>query len=178
MKKALPILFGLLLIALCTLAISSYRTARQGTILYAEFFTPTPPGGYAAERTLTAGQVTTDTDASILRQGITYHQEERYDYALASLRAYLESNPDPVNPNVELLAATAAMASGEYAEAESYLQDMPRETAKAEGAYLYYGALINLREEQLEAAENKLITLGKLPGAEMYPAAEILEKMK
>ncbi len=165
-----------MLLALCTLAVSQYRTARQGALLYAEYFSPIPPGGYGAQRVLTAAA--TDTDASILRQGISYHQEGRYDYALTAFRAYLESHPEPEGYTVELLAATAAMASGEYSEGESYLEAMPKEVPAAKAAYIYYQALLTLRNEDLEQAGRKLELLKGLQAGGLFPAAEILDELK
>lgn len=165
-----------MLLALCTLAVSNYRTARQGALLYAEFFTPTPPSGYGSQRVLTA--TATDTDASILRQGFSYHQAGRYDYALTAFRAFLEGNPEPEGYTVELLAATAAMASGEYEEGDAFLQGMPQEAPAAKAAYLYYSALLDLRQERLDDAGEKLARLKEMQAGSLFPAAEILLEME
>lgn len=165
-----------MLLALCTLAVSQYQTARKGALLYAEYFSPVPPGGYGAQRVLTA--VATDTDASILRQGISDHQEGRYDYALTAFRAYLESNPEPEEYTIELLAATAAMASGEYAEGRIYLEAMPKEAPVAKAAFVYYQALLELRNEELEEAGKNLELLKGLQAGGLFPAAEILDELK
>lgn len=172
MKKALPLIFGFLLLAICTLAVASFHSEKRGQRLYEEYFEATPPSGYGAQRALGTSNVT-DADQSILRQGINYHQAGRYDYALTSFRAYLESNPEPETYTVELLAATAAMASGEFLEGKGYLETMTLDAPAAKAAYYWYQALLELRNEDLTEARQMLEKLRALPESKDYQAAEL-----
>lgn len=97
--------------------------------------------------------------------------------ALVSLRAYLESNPTPDNFLPELLAGTAAMASGSYGEARRFLQQLPEEDSDADGAALWYLGLLDLREENLEAARGKLQLLAGSPARNQYPVEDLLGRL-
>lgn len=144
-------------------------------MLYETYFDATPVNGYATQRSLTAA--TPDEDASILRQGVRYHQEQDYDLALMSFRAYLESNPEPNNDQVFLLAATAAMASGNYAEGEEYLMRIAKDDSEFGAAASWYIALLTLRKEKLDAAAAELRLLEQAGMDRLYPVKEILASL-
>ena len=156
-------------------ALSSYREANKGALLFEEYFEAAPVEGYGTQRSLTVGQ--RDTDASILRQGIAYHQQADYDLALVSLRAYLDSNPLPDNDQVFLLAATAAIASGNYAEGEEYLKQIAKDDAKFGAAASWHTALLALRKENLRAATGELRLLEQAGMNRLYPVKAILQNL-
>lgn len=146
---------------------------QAGTVLFEEYFDAAPPAGYGLQRGFQAvgGE---DLDASILRQGILYHQQGAYDLALPTLRAYLESNPVPESYLPQLLAATAAMATGEYAEGAAHLEAMPTEQGEAAAAAAWYGALLALRENRYDEANAQLDLIGEYWPAHPYPVNDLL----
>ncbi|MEM6771106.1 MAG: hypothetical protein AAF597_11015 [Bacteroidota bacterium] len=72
-KKILLLITLILGCALGVVAVRSYQSANAGRLLAEEFFDAQPPNGYGTQRVLTP-VVTSDQAASILRQGIKYHQ--------------------------------------------------------------------------------------------------------
>jgi tetratricopeptide (TPR) repeat protein len=176
LKKAISIAVLLTSLVLLVFAISNYQRSHKGALLYETYFDATPADGYATQRSLSAGN--DDTDASILRQGKLYHQQKEYDLALMSLRAYLESNPEPDDGQVFLLGATAAMASGNYAEATAYLQQISKDDAELKAAASWHTALLDLREENLQKAINGLRLLEEAGQDRLYPVKEILAKLQ
>lgn len=161
---------------LLVFVLSNCQHNHTGTTLYEAYFDATPVNGYATQRSLAAGNE--DTDASILRQGKLYHQQKDYDLALMSLRAYLESNPEPGNHQVFLLAATAAMASGNYGEAATYLQQISQENPEFGAAASWHTALLALKKEDLSAATKELRSLELAGMNRLYPVQEILAKLQ
>ncbi|MFT5999603.1 MAG: tetratricopeptide (TPR) repeat protein [Neolewinella sp.] len=176
MKKNISIALLVASLLLMAFAVSRYQRDHMGTLLYEAYFDATPANGYATQRSLAARNE--DTDASILRQGKLYHQQKDYDLALMSLRAYLESNPEPDNDQVFLLAATAAMASGNYVEAEEYLQQISKNDAKFGAAASWHMALLCLRKEDLRAAVWELRLLEQAGLDRLYPVKDILAKLQ
>ena len=150
----------------------SCQRNNTGVLLYEAYFDATPVNGYATQRSLAAAAL--DEDASILRQGIRYHQERDYDLALMSFRAYLESNPEPGNDQVFLLTATAAMASGNYAEAEAYLKQIDKDNSEFAVAASWHTAMLALRNENLDAAAAELRLLEQAGMDRLYPIKAIL----
>lgn len=176
MTKTVSLLVTSVLLALTLLASCGYRNANQGRLLYQRYFEATSPVGYGTLRAV-ATPAALDGDASILAQGKRYHQTADYDLALVSLRAYLESNPAPEAYLPELLAGTAAMASGYYDEARDYLERLPTEDSDADGAALWYLSLLDLREENLVAARGKLELLAASPARNQYPVGDVLGRL-
>lgn len=176
LKKIISIALLVASILLLAFAVRSYQRDNAGTLLYETYFDASPVNGYATQRSLAAGNA--DTDASILRQGKLYHQQKHYDLALMSLRAYLESNPEPDNDQVFLLAATAAMASGNYVEAEEYLQHVSKDDPEFGAAALWHTSLLALRKEDLQEAVWGLRALEKAGMDRLYPVKDVLAKLQ
>lgn len=152
---------------------TNYRSHNSGRLLFEEFFEATPLGGYGTQRALgTIDQ--NDTDASILRQGIKYHQAGDYDLALVSLRAYLEGNPVQEEKAVMLLAAGAAMATGNYAEAREYVDELSESAPSA----IWYDALLNLRVEDIQGAKASLTALTEKNSEASATAKELLTRLR
>ncbi|MFK8164788.1 MAG: hypothetical protein AB8H12_20245 [Lewinella sp.] len=175
MKKIISIALLVASLLFLVFAISCYRSSNTGVLLYEAYFDATPVNGYATQRSLAAAAP--DEDASILRQAITYHQQTDYDLSLMSFRAYLESHPQPDNDQVFLLAATAAMASGNYAEGEEYLQQIDKTDTEFGAAASWHNALLLLRKEKLRAAVWEFRLLEKAGLDRLYPVKEILQDL-
>ena len=154
----------------------SFKAENSGALLFDRYFDATPVNGYSIQRGLTPAKVT-DQDASILRQGVNWHQSKDYDLALVSLRAYLESNPVPATGRPLLLAATAAIAIGEYEEAAGYLAEVPRVDAATRVADDWYTALLALRKEDLAAARPLLEKIAKDANGRNYAAKDLLKAL-
>lgn len=137
----------------------------------AEYFDARPPQGYGIQRALTP-TVSDDTGASILRQGIRYHQQAEYDLALVAFRAYFEDNPEIDDPLPAALAASAAIASGVYDEAPMFLAELP----ESDVTRLWLQALLELREEDFGAAKQLLGALDQTQG-NPYPAADLMDRL-
>lgn len=137
-----------------------------------EFFSAQPPNGYGTQRALSPAGATSDADASILRQGVRYHQEEEYDLALVAFRAYFSGEPVSVKPLHLNLATTAALASGAYADAATFVAEMP----VASTDRLWWGAMLDLRREKLRGAKDKLEQLVER-NDNSYPAAVLLQRL-
>lgn len=152
----------------------NHQHREQGAILFEQYFDADPPAGYGLQRSLQAAGGN-DLDASILRQGILYHQQQAYDLALPALRAYLESNPVPESYLPQLLAATAALATGEFAEGAAYLEAMPTEEEEAAAAAAWYRGLLALREEKYKEADTQLRLVEKYWPTHPYPVAKLLD---
>lgn len=149
--------------------------ANEGSRLFEKYFEASPANGYGTQRSLVAD--ISDEDASILRQGVTYHQQADYDLALVSFRAYLESNPAPATDQPLLLAATAAIATGHYAEGEEYLNQIPADETEAGVASRWYIALLLLRRNDKRAAVWALRQIETSQNARAYPVGELLAKI-
>ncbi|WP_026231622.1 tetratricopeptide repeat protein [Neolewinella persica] len=173
MSKVLSIGLVAVITLFSIFAMTSYRQANKGALLFGKYFEAAPMEGYGTQRSLASGQ--RDTDASILRQGIAYHQQEDFDLALVSFRAYLEGNPEPDNGQVFLLAATAAMASGNYAEGEEYLEQIAKDDPQYGAAASWHTALLELRKEHLEVAAAEFRLLEQSGMDRLYPVKAILE---
>lgn len=166
------IILGLLLCCtLCVVAVQSYQSANTGRLLAEAFFDAQPPNGYGTQRVLTPVPAT-DAAASILRQGIRYHQEAKYDLALVSFRAYFADNPIIEDAQPASLAASAAFASGAYAETNRFIGELPADNVTK----MWLQALLELREENLVAAESLLSQL-KNRTDNPYPAAALLDRL-
>ena len=176
MRKYLPFLSFVVLLAIAFAASSTYRNAKPGEVLYNRYFEAQTPAGAGITRAA-VGEAAADPDVSILEQGKRYYQSEDYDLALVSLRAYLEANPTPEDYLPELLAGTAAMATGHYSEGKRYLQRLPESHAAADAAALWYLSLLDLREENLSAARGKLQLLADQRMGAEYPVTEVLQKL-
>lgn len=152
----------------------SYQQQEKGTALFEEYFDAAPPTGYGLQRGFqVAGG--SDLDASMLRQGVLYHQQGKYDLALPALRAYLEGNPTPENYLPQFLAATAALATGEYAEGAIYLEAMPKEQGEAAAAAAWYGALLALRKKKYREATEQLRLIEQYWPAHPFPITALLD---
>lgn len=172
--------FTIALLAVITIltvfAMSSYRQGNAGTLLFEEYFSATPAQGYATQRSLAvAGN---DTDASILHQGKLYHQQQDYDLALMSLRAFLESNPVPATGEPLFLAATAASATGHYAEAAEYLAQIAPDEPEYGPEASWHTALLLLKDEKPVAARPYLEGLKNSGRGNLYPVEEVLKKLQ
>lgn len=148
-----------------------YRSETRPQRLFQTYFTAIPPAGYGIKRSVAVftgdpAREQTAEEASIYRQALRYHQEERYDYALMAWTAYLEHDPLPKDYRPHLLAATAAAASGDYPRAEELLAEMPRETEVAAASYHWYRALLFLRDGKIEIAA---VALRQIPVRELTP---------
>ena len=135
------------------------------------FFDARPPGGYRTQRVLTPTDVA-DPDASILRQAIRYHQQEQYDLALVAFRAHFADHPESDEALTISLAASAAMASGVYAEAGSFSRMLPEGNATR----LWLQALLALREERRVYASQLLNQLEQTPN-NPYPSSDLLLRL-
>ena len=175
MPKVLTSLSFALLLLLSLLVGCNYRSANQGQRLYGKYFSAESPIGYQTLRAVGAAQL--DDEASILEQGKRYHQQQDYDMALVSFRAYLESNPEPASFLPELLAGTSAMASGYYDEARDYFERLPTNVSEADGAALWYLSLLDLRDENIDAARGKLEVLAKSAARNQYPVRDVLQQL-
>ncbi len=174
MSKSISILFFLAFIACSVLAVSAYRAEQPGVRLFTAYFNPVPVQGYAAQRSLSAG--VNDADASIIRQAYAYHKAADYDLALVSFRAYLESNPAPVNDETLLLAGTSAVATGNYAEGEEYLDQIEKNGPFAAEAW-WHLALIDVRQGDFAAGKNELKRVISKAGTGILPASELLGQL-
>lgn len=171
-KFVLSFFLFVTLIVLAIVALSSYRSANAGKLLADKFFSALPAEGYGTQRALSPKQRAT-TEASILSQGILYHQQKDYDRALVSLRAYLADQPVSDDYLPGLLASTAAFATGRYGEAQEFLENMSRDSDPALAAYHWQSALLALRKEDFSAARLHLEEVIKLRPAG-YAANELL----
>lgn len=174
MSKTISIILVLGFIACSAFAVTSFRAERSGTRLFADYFNAEPIQGYTVQRSLAVGNV--DEDASIIRQAYSYHKAESYDLALVSFRAYLESNPLPENDEVLVLAATSAIATGNYDEGAQYLDQIEDNGDFATEAW-WYLALIDLREDKLTSAESELKRVITSKRGRSFPAKELMEKI-
>lgn len=175
LKKSLPLLLVLVLMTLALVATTTYRQVNQGNRLYHQYFSAESPLGYQTTRAV--GKAS-DQEASIWEQAKRYHQGKDYQLALSSLRNYFESEPAPNTFLPELLAGTAAMASGEYTEARRFFQEIPADNQEVDAAALWYLSLLDLKQENLQAAQGKLELLTSNPAGKAYPAEELLERVK
>lgn len=174
MSKTISIVLVLGFIACSVFAILSYRAEQPGARLFTEYFSAVPIQGYTAQRSLSAG--VPDADASILKQAYTYHKAADYDLALVSFRAYLESNPFPVNEETLLLAGISAVATGEYAEGAEYLDQIDGGGEYAAEAW-WHLALIDLQRGDLKAARGELQRVTSNSYGRNFPAEDVLEKI-
>ncbi|MFT4687526.1 MAG: tetratricopeptide (TPR) repeat protein [Neolewinella sp.] len=174
MFKTIPIFLLLGFIACSVLAISSYRAEQPGVRLFTKYFSAVPMQGYSAQRSLAAGMK--EADASIIRQAYVYHEATNYDLALVSFRAYLESNPVPKSDETLLLAGTAAVAAGEYAEGAEYL-DQIEEGGEFTAEAWWYLALIDLQQGDLAAARGELKRVTGSNYGQLFPVKEVLGKI-
>ncbi len=142
-------------------------------MLFEQYFEAEPVSGYGTQRSLATG--ISDEDASILRQGITYHQQMDYDLALVSFRAFLESNPEPASDRPLLLAATAAIATGHYAEGKEYLAQITEDDSEIGTAANWHQALLLLRKEERSAALAELQLVGRSPAGSAYPTEDLVK---
>lgn len=161
------------LIAFGIYALASFQEEQRGNLLFEEYFSAQPLTGYTTQRSLSSG--VTDTESSMLRQGIAYHQTEDYDLALVSLSAYLEGNPTDAPASSYVLAATAAIAIGHYAEGQEFLELVPTEDPEASLAANWHKALLRLRKEDFPAAKQLLEEINTTKGSSKYPVAELLK---
>lgn len=173
MSRTSSIIVASLLVVGLVSATIAYRDAHPGQRLFAAYFDPVPPGGYGLTRGL--GQDPA-TEASVLRQAFAYHRAADYDFALTALRNYLSTNPLPADDRAPLLAATAALANGYYAEADELLDHIPR-NATTYSAALWYRALSALRMERPDAARAALIELASRPDAGEFRVGELTAKL-
>lgn len=154
----------------------SFRQEHKSIGLYESYFEPAPPYGYTAQRGLAA--VSTDEETSILRQAIKYHKETDYDLALVAFRGYLASSPTNVTADYLLLTATAAMASGAYAEGAEYLDLIGPDDGQVFLAAQWHTALLALLDLQPAVADSILRShqdeLGRL-GLPVQPLLTALE---
>lgn len=173
MSKVLAIGLITALLLLSVFATATYGESNEGALLFEEYFEAEPAGGYGTQRSLAAG--VSDEDASILRQGIAYHQQADFDLALVAFRAFLESNPIPTTDQPLLLAATAAIATGHYAEGEEYLEQIAEDDSEVGTAANWHQALLHLRKEGRSAALVELRHVERATVGRSYPAAELIE---
>ncbi len=151
------------------MALQSYQAANTGRLLMEEFFDARPAYGYGTQRVLTAAGNPLDTDASILRQGTLYHQEEQYDLALVAFRAYFSGSPVDPDPLHLQLAATAAMSAGAYTEAADFVAELSAASADKH----WWQSLLALRQEDLVAAKAHLQAIAERKDHN-YPVADLL----
>lgn len=114
----------------------------------------------------------TDTEASILRQAVAYHQAKDYDYAIMALRAYREEAAQ-VSPEVSLLSATAAIASGYYEEGAAYLSEVGPDDGHAFAEASWYAALLAVRSDRLRAAQAHLDRVTAFGGQERFAVLDL-----
>ena len=183
MQKSLPALpkvFAISFIAGILLfsgfAMTTYGESDGGVLLFEEYFEAKPVYGYGIRRSLAADL--SDTDASILRQGISYHQQADYDLAIVSFRAFLESNPEPADDQPLLLAATAAIATGHYAEGMDYLDEITEDDSETGTAANWHQALLHLRKGNNAAALAELQRVKQARAGRAYPTARLLEAIR
>lgn len=150
---------------------TTYGEANAGVLLFEEYFDAAPANGYGTQRSLAAG--ISDEDASILRQGILYHQQADYDLALVSFRAFLESNAETASDRDLLFAATAAIATGHYAEGGEYLDLITEDDSEPGTAANWHQALLHLRGEERKAALAELRLVEQATAGRSYPAGKL-----
>ena len=151
---------------------TTHGEVNEGVLLFEEYFEAKPVAGYGTQRSLAAG--ISDEDASILRQGIAYHQRADYDLALVSFRAFLESNPVPATDQPLLLAATAAIATGHYAEGAEYLNQITEDDSEVGTAANWHQALLYLRKEEGSTALMELRNVELATAGRAYPTVELM----
>lgn len=152
--------------------LGSYRSGNAGKLLAEEYFSALPAGGYGTQRALRPVTIATN-DAAILDQGILFHQQQEYDKALVSFRAYLDAHPVTDDYLPGYLASTAAFATGRYHESEEYIGTIQRNSPTAQAAFHWQSAILALRREQFTAAQRHLGQVLELAPAE-YAAEELL----
>lgn len=175
MKKLLPVALVVLTLVFTVVVLSGYQRANAGRLLADKYFLAIPADGYGTQRALTpSGDV--GAEASILRQGIRYHQQGDFDRALVSLRAYLDDQPVTEEYLPAYLAGTAAFATGRYEESREFIAGMTRTTRSAQAAYHWQTALLSLRDEDFPSARVHLEEVRDLLPA-VYPVEELLGRL-
>ncbi|MEM9929138.1 MAG: hypothetical protein AAF840_04930 [Bacteroidota bacterium] len=175
MRNALSISLVLALLVGGTYAVINFQKEQSGALLFEEYFSPQPLMGYSTQRSLTAGDISSET--SMLRQGIAYHQQEDYELALVALRAYLAGQPENPPPAAHLLAATAAIMTGQYEEGKALLEDGTPTASEYAIASTWYQALLAIRAQQFQQAKEALQRLSGTPGSEKYPINDLLRRL-
>lgn len=175
MRQTFSIGLLVAIIALSIFALLRFQQEKRGELLFEAYFSPQPVMGYSTQRSLTPAA--TAPELSLLRQGIAYHQQEDYAFALASLRAYLEGHPLTETAEPYLLAATAAIATGRYAEGLELLEQIPPEAQAFHLAAAWHTALLKLREENFAAATVLLQQVAAQRGDGQYPVGELLRQV-
>ncbi len=173
LHKSLSIGLLVAIIAFSIFALVRFQVKNSGALLFERYFSARPVTGYTTQRSLAAGD--TNADASTMRQGIAYHQREDYDLALVALRAYLEGNPEPTTNEPFLLAATAAIATGRYAEGAELLEQIPTDDPAFGLAARWHLALLQLRAENKATAAELLRQIAAEGGGNSYPVQALLK---
>lgn len=174
LKKLILSGLAILFLAVCVIALTGYAKDNQGKLLAEEFFSPVPVRGYGTQRALIAGS--RDAAASILRQGIIYHQQQDYDLALVSFRAYFDEVPVREEYFPTVLASTAAFVTGNYEEAREFLDGISQTEKTVRQDYLWYTALLDLRDENFSAARERLTELEGM-GQKDYEVKALLGRL-
>lgn len=124
----------------------TYHQAQAPDRVFAEFFDPNPKVTFSGQRALS----TVRQEDPVLNQAIRYHLEGEYAFALSSWRNYLEDNANP-DPKAYLYAAGASMATGSYALAEYYLEQLPPQSTGELGEDTdWYRLLLTVKTKGLE----------------------------
>ena len=162
------------------LVASGYRADRPGQLLYEQYFAVLTPTDLAlasgpATRTLGVAPAADTEEANrlaALEEGKYQYFGGNYRMALASLNYHLEGEYPEADDEAYWLAATAAMAVGEYATARELLGEADPEAATT----IWYSALLDLKGEAIGSATTALQSLS--PGTSdraPYPVDELLE---
>lgn len=173
MKKVIFSGLAIVFLVVCTFALTGYSEDNAGKLLAEEFFSPVPVRGYGTQRALTVGNRA--AAASILRQGIIYHQQQDYDLALVSFRAYFDEVPVREEYFPTVLASTAAFVTGNYEEAREFLDGIPQTEKTVRQDYLWHTALLDLRNEDFSAARERLAELEGM-GQQDYEVKALLSR--
>ena len=163
--------------AICLFAIGywNYWQQTKHERLFSAYFDPHPRYGYTRQRTLAIG-----IEDGILTQAIQYHDQEKYRASLMAWRNYFEGEPIPNDFRPYLYAATAAMATGRFKEANYFLDQIPPDPGGTLGEEVnWYRSLAILQQGNLQPAANELQRLsvsGKSRYAKEF-APSLLERL-
>jgi len=163
--------------AICLFALGywNYWAQTKHERLFSAYFDPHPQYGYTRQRTLATGMA-----ADVLAQAIRYHDQEKYRASLMAWRSYFASEPLPNDFRPYLYAATAAMATGRFKEADYFLKQIPPDPGGTLGEEIHwYRSLAILQQGNLRPASQELQSLsvkGKSRYAKEF-APSLLERL-
>ncbi|MEL6141483.1 MAG: zf-HC2 domain-containing protein [Bacteroidota bacterium] len=164
--------------AVCLFALGywSYWSQTKNERLFAAYFDPQPRYGYTRQRTLSTG-----LEDDVLAQAIRYHDQENYRASLTAWRNYFAAEPLPNDFRPYLYAATAAMETGRFKEANQFFAQIPPDPGGSLGEEVnWYRALAILQQGDLTLASKKLQSLSAI-GKSRYAkefAPSLLERLR